>query len=91
LLRLDVKERVLEAIAELPEREAAEITSALESIPATFGHPHVHRGLGIRQLRPGIYEARIGLGLRAIFTREGGWLRVQLIGNHNDVRRWLKS
>jgi len=82
---------VLDAIAELPEPEAAEVTVALESIPAAFGRPHIHSGLGIRQLRPGIYEIRVGLRLRAIFTREGEWLRVQFLGNHDEVRRWLRS
>jgi hypothetical protein len=51
----------------------------------------VHGGLGIRQLRPGIYEARIGLELRAVFVREGDTLVVELLGTHDDVRRYLRS
>jgi len=81
---------VLDVLAGLPEREAAEVTAALEAIPAAFGRPHVHSGLGIRQLRPVVYEARAGLGLRAVFTRDGDLLRVVFLGNHNEVRTWLR-
>ena len=90
-MQLAVKNRVLDIIAELPEPQAANVTEVLEAIPAEFGRPHLHGGLGIRHLRPGIYEARVGLDLPAVFTREGDWLRVQFLGNHDAVRRWLRK
>lgn len=65
--------------------------AALHAIPAAFGRPHIHAGLGIRQLRSGVYEARAGLTLRAVFGREGDTLVVHLLGNHDDVRRYLRS
>ena len=65
--------------------------AALGKIPAAFGRPHVHSGLGIRQLRPGTYEARAGLHLRAVFNREGATLVVELLGNHNEVQRYLRG
>jgi hypothetical protein len=89
-LRLAVKNSILDDIAALPDAHAAIVIKALESIPASFGRPHSHSGLGIRQLRPGIYEARIGLARRVVFTRESDTLSVQFIGNHNEVRRWLQ-
>jgi hypothetical protein len=63
---------------------------ALLRLPAAFGRPHVHGGLGIRQLRPGIYEFRVGLSLRAIFVRFGDVIEIQMIGNHDEVRKYLR-
>jgi hypothetical protein len=71
------------------DREAAK--STLRDIPAAFGRPHAHAGLGLRQLRPGIFECRIGLRQRAIFVREGSAIVVVMIGTHNEVRAYLKE
>lgn len=89
-MRLVVKPNIADALAALPEAEAAEIIAAINSIPVGFGRPHEHSGLGIRQLRPGVYEARVGLRLRAVFTRERDALFVRLVGTHDDVRRFLR-
>jgi hypothetical protein len=63
---------------------------ALRGLPVAFGRPHMHVGLGIRQLRHGIYEFRVGLSLRAIFVRFGNVIEIQMIGNHDEVRKYLR-
>jgi hypothetical protein len=67
------------------------VLAALAEIPAAFGRPHLHGGLDIRQLRRGVFEARVGLSLRAVFVRLGDTLRVQLIGDHGKVQRYLRG
>ena len=37
------------------------------------------------------YEARVGLGLHAVFDRDGDTLVVEILGHHDDVRRYLRS
>ncbi len=83
--------RAAHALLALPETEAAAVRAALGKIPSAFGRPHVHAGLGLRQLRPGVFEARVGLSLRAVFTREGDTLVVEILGNHAEVRRYLRA
>ena len=62
------------------------------SLPRAVGDPHTHAGLGIRKLHPsGIWEARVGLGLRLVFTQEHGLLTLVLVGTHEDVRRFLRD
>jgi len=34
---------------------------------------------------------RVGLEVRAALLREGDDLVVVMVGNHDDIRRWLKS
>jgi mRNA-degrading endonuclease YafQ of YafQ-DinJ toxin-antitoxin module len=48
--------------------------------------------LGIRKLHAsGIWEARVGLGLRLVFTQERSFLTLVLVGTHEDIRRFLKE
>jgi len=63
----------------------------LRRLPGVFGLPYVHAGLGIRQLRPGVYEARVGLKIRVVFERAGDLLVVKTVGDHADIRRYLRN
>ena len=39
----------------------------------------------------GIWEARVGLGLRMVFTFVPDTLTLVTVGSHDDVRRFLKD
>ena len=49
------------------------------------------RGLGLRQLRRGIYEARIGLHVRVLFERDGDLLVIKTLGDHSAIRQYLRD
>jgi hypothetical protein len=89
--RLVVSKRALAELAALPEAETADVIAAIESTPAALGRPHLHAGLELRQLHPGIYEGRSRLRWRFVFEREGGSLVIKTVGNHDDIRRWLRQ
>jgi hypothetical protein len=91
MLPIILSKNAASAINALQADKKAECIKILKAIPAGFGKPHVHQGLGIRQLRPGQYEARCGLDLRAVFVREGNFLVIMTVGNHDHVRTWLKA
>lgn len=91
MLRLVARPRAERTLGALPEGEYQAALAALRAIPSAFGRPHLHSGLGIRQLRSGVYEARIGLDLRAAFVREGDELKIQVIGTHDEVKRFLRG
>ena len=57
---------------------------------SAFGNVHEHRGLGLRALAHGFYECRQGLKRRLIFEYSAGVLYFHTIGDHDDVRRFLK-
>jgi hypothetical protein len=75
----------------LPASPRADLLARLRELPTAFGRPHAHGGLGLRQLKPGCYEVRAGLDVRAALLREGDDLVLAIVGNHDDIRRWLKS
>lgn len=69
----------------------AQFLTVLRRLPAAFGRPHAHAGLGLRPLRRGLYEARIGLHLRVLFERDGDLLVIKTVGNHEAIRRYLRD
>jgi mRNA-degrading endonuclease RelE of RelBE toxin-antitoxin system len=80
------------AIKALSEDQRSRVSTAVGLLPETFGFPHRHAGLGLRRLRPDVYEFRIGRDLRAVFEVVGrGKISLSRIGNHDDVRRFLKG
>ena len=64
---------------------------AISQLPEAFGWPHFHSGLGLLKLRPCVFEFRAGLDLRLLFVEEKDALYVNFIGDHDEVRRALKS
>ena len=78
----------------LHRRSDAEIEAAWSAMRATaaiFGQPHLHSGRGIRQLRPGLYECRSGLGLRLVFEREKDAVVFVFSGSHDEVQDFLRD
>ena len=72
-----------------PERKA--IGELIEAVRESFGDPHVHRGTGTRALGRGLYECRYGLSVRLVFAAYHGLLYFHMIGDHDDVQRFLKA
>jgi hypothetical protein len=56
-----------------------------------FGEPHSHSGIGIRKLRPKVFECRAGLRLRLIIRDMPEELRAEFLGTHDEVQRYLRG
>ena len=78
-------------IARLPEVERDAVVAALKELPQQFGRPHLHSGLGIRRLRLDTFEFRASRALRGLFLWRHGEIRVECIGNHDEIRRHLRD
>jgi len=74
-----------------PKKDRREIGSAITQLEQSFGQPHLHRGLGIRPLRDGYYEIRLGLRARLVFRNASEGLVCEMVGSHDEVRRFLKG
>lgn len=83
------------AQAELRGLEASQrglVLQALLALPSALGQPHLHSGLGIRKVHAsGVWEARVGLGQRIVFLLSPNELVLVTVGNHDHVRRFLRS
>jgi hypothetical protein len=88
---LSIDSGVLGRLRELPKSERAECLLALCELTESFGRPHAHSGLGIRQFGNKLFECRAGLALRSIFQDRPTDLFVSFLGNHDDIKALLRS
>jgi mRNA-degrading endonuclease YafQ of YafQ-DinJ toxin-antitoxin module len=91
-MRIALDERFQRDVRNLDVAGRAMVFDVILALPAAMGDVHRHQGLGIRKLhRSGIWEARIGLGLRLVFTVERDLCTFIRVGTHEDVQRYLRS
>jgi hypothetical protein len=90
-LKIEIDPGLLQQLRELEKGERRSIGELIEKVRGGFGHPHLHGGTGLRALGSGVYECRLNLRQRLIFTLEPGALYFHFIGNHNEVSRFLRS
>ena len=91
-MKVALTERCQHAVRDLDDSRRAAVFDCILTLPRALGDPHAHAGLGIRKLHAsGIWEARLGLRLRLVFTLEPQLLTLVLVGTHEDVRRFLRN
>jgi mRNA-degrading endonuclease YafQ of YafQ-DinJ toxin-antitoxin module len=91
-MRIVLAERFQRDTAGLVDDQRAALFQAMLALPRAIGRPHLHQGLGIRKLHAsGIWEARVGLGLRLVFALECERITLVRIGTHEEVRRFSGS
>ena len=78
------------AFKKLTSQDQAQVREAATQLPAAFGKPHVHAGLGLRGLGP-FLEFRAGLKLRVLFRVNRGDAVLVTVGDHDDIRRYVKE
>lgn len=67
------------------------IQDAVERLVAAFETGEVPVGLGLKQLRPGLWECRAGLSDRALFFRHRDAVEFLPAGNHEEIKRALRG
>jgi hypothetical protein len=91
-LSITLTERFLRAWAEVSRDERAAVCRGLLGLEAALRQPHAHRGAGLRKLHPsGVWEVRIGLALRALFLVREDAATFVFLGDHDQVRRFLRD
>jgi mRNA-degrading endonuclease YafQ of YafQ-DinJ toxin-antitoxin module len=91
-MKLVLTERFQRDVRTLGEDQRAAVFEAILALPRAVGEPHLHAGLGMRKLhRTGIWEVRVGLGLRLVFGLQPDLLTLARAGSHDDIRRYLRE
>jgi hypothetical protein len=57
---------VVTRLSSLPPERRFDFWKAVGQLIESFGRPHIHTGLGIRKLRPRLFEFRLGIDLRVL-------------------------
>jgi hypothetical protein len=85
-----IRPRYERAFQSLSPRQQSAVNSAVGRLESVFGHPHQHSSLGIRAFGR-YFELRAGLDLRILFLPEGGDLFLCFVGNHDQVRSFIRG
>lgn len=67
------------------------VDRALQQLEMLYAESQRPFGLGLKSLRPGIWEIRAGLGDRILFHRHGDLVELLIVGNHDEILRLLKQ
>ena len=78
------------AFNRLGDNQKQKVRAAILMIEDAFGNPHSHGGIGIRPFGK-FFEARSGLGLRILFVSRGGHIILTTVGNHDEIRAFVKN
>jgi len=91
-VKILLAERFQRDLAKLAKEQRVRCLELLLSLPKAIGDARRHSGIGIRKLhRSGVYEARVGLGVRLVFVVRGEQVILVTVGSHEHVRRYLSS
>ena len=90
-MRVVLSPRFMKLYGRLSETDQQFCDAAVGALAEAFGHPHRHASLGLRALRRRVYECRPSQAVRIGFTRHGDVLPLQIVGNHDTIRAWLRS
>ncbi len=90
-LGIEVSARFKSEARSLSAGQFDQLDEALTLLAATFGQPHRHAGLGIRRLHKNYFEFRLDRDTRVVFQLESSTATLRMVGNHDDVRKYLKN
>jgi mRNA-degrading endonuclease YafQ of YafQ-DinJ toxin-antitoxin module len=91
-MRITLTEHFQKDFLALSRDQKEKAFEVLLNVPNAVGDTHRHSGIGLRKIhRSGIYEARIGLGLRMVFAYQKEAIVFHRIGNHDAIRKYLKK
>ena len=91
-MRMALTERFQRDVAGLPDEHRAAVFETMLGLPQALRGPHRHAGLGVRKIHAsGIWEARLGLSLRLVFTVDHDVATLVRVGDHDEIRRFLRS
>jgi mRNA-degrading endonuclease RelE of RelBE toxin-antitoxin system len=91
-MRFEFKPSFDRSIKSLPPSEKADVKeAALQMIDVLSKDRQIHHGLGLKRLRGDFWEARKEIRARILFRWTGDLVEFVLVGNHDDVKRFLKN
>ena len=83
--------RFRRAFRALDAQRQARVEQAMRQLDLMFTVGQLPHGLGLKPLRRGVWEIRAGLSDRIVFRRAGDAVEFLIVGNHDDIKRFLKT
>ena len=81
----------LDGTRRLSATQATQLLQAITKFQQAVEAGRWPQGLGLTHLRGSYFEFRVDMHLRVIYRRRDDLIQYVLYGNHDQVRRFLKS
>ena len=89
--RLAVSTHFQKQLKKLPSRDQEHAQGALKDFLAALHTGAIPVGYGFKKINGDKYELRVGLKIRIVMKAEGDLFICHVIGDHEDVRRYLRT
>ena len=86
-----VSNQFQQQLRKLPPRDQEKTATALKSLLSALQLGHLPAGLGFKKINGDEYELRVDIRLRIVMKAEAVTLVCHLVGNHDDVKRYLRT
>ena len=91
-MRFEFKLSFNKSVKSFHGRQKEEIKqAAIQAIDILAQDRETHKGIGLTRLKGDFWEIRKGLKVRILFRWQGDLVEFILVGDHNDIKRYLKS
>ncbi len=91
-MKIFLTERFQKEIRALEKKDRSTCFELILKLPKFVGNAHQHSGAALRKIHSsGIWEARIGLSLRLVFTLKPDEVVFISVGSHDHVKKFLSS
>jgi len=91
-VRFEFKPSFGRSVKSFHHKEKEEIKqAAIQSIDILSQDRLIHKGIGLKRLMGDFWEIKKGLKARILFRWQGELVEFILAGDHNDIKRYLKS
>ncbi|MDP3723360.1 MAG: hypothetical protein Q8R91_07695 [Candidatus Omnitrophota bacterium] len=90
-MRYRVSARFDRSVKRLDPGRKQRVQEAIDRLVAAFETGELPAGLGLKQLKAGLWELRAGLADRVLFYRTGDRVEFLAAGNHDDIKRLLHT
>ncbi len=90
-MKIESTKSFIRSLSRRSDSDLHQVAVAMQAAAFAFGQPHAHSGADIRRLGRNLFECRVGLDLRLLFSSEPGVLLFVYSGNHDDVQAYLRK
>ena len=90
------KARFHKALRKLPPHEQLRVAEAIDQVVSFFETRQAPEGLGLKKLFShhelgAVFETRTSLSLRMLFSVQRDQTIFHMVGNHDEVRRFIRT
>ena len=92
-MRIEHKQSFKKALRKYNKYQQEDIFTSIQTLSNSIEKFQMPKGLGLKLLisKSKIWEARVSIDIRVLFRYESDLLEIAFVGNHDQIKRYLKA